>query len=415
MDLTIALITILLSAFFSGIEIAFVSSNKLQLELDKGNENISSKIISLFSRNESNFITTMLIGNNISLVVYGIAMTKLLTPIFQDYFFDTYVLLLIQTIVSTLIILVTAEFLPKSIFKIYPNTTLRLFSFPICCFYILFYPFALLFLNGSKIIMKIFFGQNLSESKHFFNKTDLDEYLTHINSNNEQAPNSVEVEMLQNTLQLSSKKIRECMIPRTEIIALNVNSTVKELKEKFIETKLSKILIYKNNIDNIIGYVHSSDLFRNPRNIRSLLLPIPFVPETMFAMQLLSDFIDGDKGVAIVVDEFGGTSGMITIEDVTEEIVGEIEDEYDVDQQLIEKISDNEYLILARIDVLLLNKNLNLDIPESEEYETLAGYVLNYFENIPKIDEIIDQDEFKIIIKEVDDRSVIKILLRIKN
>ena len=415
MYLTIALSTILLSAFFSGIEIAFVSSNKLQLELDKGNENISSKIISLFSRNESNFITTMLIGNNISLVVYGIAMTKLLTPIFQDYFFDTYVLLLIQTIVSTLIILVTAEFLPKSIFKIYPNTTLRLFSFPICCFYILFYPFALLFLNGSKIIMKIFFGQNLSESKHFFNKTDLDEYLTHINSNNEQAPNSVEVEMLQNTLQLSSKKIRECMIPRTEIIALNVNSTVKELKEKFIETKLSKILIYKNNIDNIIGYVHSSDLFRNPRNIRSLLLPIPFVPETMFAMQLLSDFIDGDKGVAIVVDEFGGTSGMITIEDVTEEIVGEIEDEYDVDQQLIEKISDNEYLILARIDVLLLNKNLNLDIPESEEYETLAGYVLNYFENIPKIDEIIDQDEFKIIIKEVDDRSVIKILLQIKN
>ena len=415
MDLTIALSTILLSAFFSGIEIAFVSSNKLQLELDKGNENISSKIISLFSRNESNFITTMLIGNNISLVVYGIAMTKLLTPIFQDYFFDTYLLLLIQTIVSTLIILVTAEFLPKSIFKIYPNTTLRLFSFPICCFYILFYPFALLFLNGSKIIMKIFFGQNLSESKHFFNKTDLDEYLTHINSNNEQAPNSVEVEMLQNTLQLSSKKIRECMIPRTEIIALNVNSTVKELKEKFIETKLSKILIYKNNIDNIIGYVHSSDLFRNPRNIRSLLLPIPFVPETMFAMQLLSDFIDGDKGVAIVVDEFGGTSGMITIEDVTEEIVGEIEDEYDVDQQLIEKISDNEYLILARIDVLLLNKNLNLDIPESEEYETLAGYVLNYFENIPKIDEIIDQDEFKIIIKEVDDRSVIKILLQIKN
>ena len=415
MDLTIALSTILLSAFFSGIEIAFVSSNKLQLELDKGNENISSKIISLFSRNESNFITTMLIGNNISLVVYGIAMTKLLTPIFQDYFFDTYVLLLIQTIVSTLIILVTAEFLPKSIFKIYPNTTLRLFSFPICCFYILFYPFALLFLNGSKIIMKIFFGQNLSESKHFFNKTDLDEYLTHINYNNEQAPNSVEVEMLQNTLQLSSKKIRECMIPRTEIIALNVNSTVKELKEKFIETKLSKILIYKNNIDNIIGYVHSSDLFRNPRNIRSLLLPIPFVPETMFAMQLLSDFIDGDKGVALVVDEFGGTSGMITIEDVTEEIVGEIEDEYDVDQQLIEKISDNEYLILARIDVLLLNKNLNLDIPESEEYETLAGYVLNYFENIPKIDEIIDQDEFKIIIKEVDDRSVIKILLQIKN
>ena len=232
---------------------------------------------------------------------------------------------------------------------------------------LLLYPFAMLFLNGSKFIMRIFLGQNLSENKHFFNKTDLDEYLTHINTNNEQASNNVEVEMLQNTLQLSSKKIRECMIPRTEIIALNVTSTVDDLKQKFIETKLSKILIYKNNIDNIIGYVHSSDLFRNPRNIRSLLLPIPFVPETMLAMQLLSEFIDEDKGVALVVDEFGGTSGMITIEDVTEEIVGEIEDEYDVNQNLIEKLEENEYNVLARIDVLLLNKDLDIDLPESDE------------------------------------------------
>ena len=415
MDLIIAISTIILSAFFSGIEIAFVSSNKLQLELDKGSEKISSKIISFFSRNESSFITTMLIGNNISLVIYGIAMTKLLTPIFENYFFDTYVLLLIQTIISTLIILVTAEFLPKSIFKLFPNTTLRFFSFPICCFYILFYPFAMFFLNGSKFIMRMFLGQNLSENKHFFNKTDLDEYLTHINTNNEQAPNNVEVEMLQNTLQLSSKKIRECMIPRTEIIALNVTSTVDDLKQKFIETKLSKILIYKNNIDNIIGYVHSSDLFRNPRNIRSLLLPIPFVPETMLAMQLLSDFIDEDKGVALVVDEFGGTSGMITIEDVTEEIVGEIEDEYDVNQNLIEKIEENEYNVLARIDVLSLNKDLDIDLPESDEYETLAGFVLNYFENIPDVNDEIVYERFKITIKEVDDRSVIKVNIKLFN
>ena len=415
MDLIIAISTIILSAFFSGIEIAFVSSNKLQLELDKGSEKISSKIISFFSRNESSFITTMLIGNNISLVIYGIAMTKLLTPLFENYFFDTYVLLLFQTIISTLIILVTAEFLPKSIFKLFPNTTLRFFSFPICCFYILFYPFAMLFLNGSRFIMKIFLGQNLSENKHFFNKTDLDEYLTHINANNEQASNNVEVEMLQNTLQLSSKKIRECMIPRTEIIALNVTSTVDDLKQKFIETKLSKILIYKNNIDNIIGYVHSSDLFRNPRNIRSLLLPIPFVPETMFAMQLLSEFIDEDKGVALVVDEFGGTSGMITIEDVTEEIVGEIEDEYDVNQNLIEKLEEDEYNVLARIDVLLLNKDLDIDLPESDEYETLAGFVLNYFENIPEVNDEIVYERFKITIKEVDDRSVIKVNIKLFN
>jgi len=415
MDLTIVLITIIFSAFFSGIEIAFVSSNKLQLELDKGSEKLSSKIISFFSRNESNFITTMLIGNNISLVVYGIAMTKLLTPLLEQFWLDAYSLLLFQTIISTTIILITAEFLPKSIFKIYPNTTLRIFSFPICCFFILFYPFAWMFLNGSKLIMQVFFGQNLSENKQFFNKTDLDEYLTHINPNNEKESNSVEVEMLQNTLQLSSKKVRECMIPRTEIVALNINSSIDELKRKFIETKLSKILIYKNNIDTIVGYVHSSDLFKSPRNIRSLLLPIPFVPETMYAMQLLSDFIDEDKGVALVVDEFGGTSGMLTIEDVTEEIVGEIEDEFDTGLKLLEQINENEYVVLARIEVLSLNKDLNISIPESEEYETLAGYILNYFENIPNIDDIIDEEDYIITVKEVDDRSVIKVHLLIRN
>ena len=415
MDLMIVLITIIFSAFFSGIEIAFVSSNKLQLELDKGSEKLSSKIISFFSRNESNFITTMLIGNNISLVVYGIAMTKLLTPLLEQFWLDAYSLLLFQTIISTTIILITAEFLPKSIFKIYPNTTLRIFSFPICCFFILFYPFAWMFLNGSKLIMQVFFGQNLSENKQFFNKTDLDEYLTHINPNNEKESSSVEVEMLQNTLQLSSKKVRECMIPRTEIVALNINSSIDELKRKFIETKLSKILIYKNNIDTIVGYVHSSDLFKSPRNIRSLLLPIPFVPETMYAMQLLSDFIDEDKGVALVVDEFGGTSGMLTIEDVTEEIVGEIEDEFDTGLKLLEQINENEYVVLARIEVLSLNKDLNISIPESEEYETLAGYILNYFENIPNIDDIIDEEDYIITVKEVDDRSVIKVHLLIRN
>ena len=353
--------------------------------------------------------------NNISLVVYGIAMTKILTPMLDQFMLAAFNLLFLQTIISTTIILVTAEFLPKSIFKIYPNTTLRIFSFPICCFFIIFYPFALMFLNGSKLIMQIFFGQRLSENKQFFNKTDLDEYLTHINSNNEEDSTSAEVEMLQNTLQLSSKKVRECMIPRTEIVALNINSSISELKKKFIETKLSKILIYKNNIDTIVGYVHSSDLFKAPRNIRSLLLPIPFVPETMYAMQLLSDFLDEDKGVALVVDEFGGTSGMLTIEDVTEEIVGEIEDEFDMDLKLFEKIHDNEFIVLARIEVISLNKDINISIPESEEYETVAGYILNYFENIPKIDDVIDEEDYKITVKEVDDRSVIKIHLLIRN
>ena len=410
----VAIATIIFSAFFSGVEIAFISSNKLQLELDKGSEKISSRVISFFSRNESNFITTMLIGNNVSLVIYGIVMAKLLTPYLQYFALNSYSLLFAQTIVSTTIILISAEFLPKSIFKIYANKTLRIFSLPIFCFFILFRPFAWIFMQASKIIIKLFFGQTLTESKQFFNKTDLDEYLHHINTNSKQDSSNVEVEMLQNTLELSAKKVRECMIPRTEIIALNINSSIEELKDKFIETKLSKILIYKNNIDSIVGYVHSSDLFRNPRNIRSLLLPIPFVPETMYAMQLLSDFIDGNKGVALVVDEFGGTSGMLTIEDVTEEIVGEIDDEHDINLQLVEKINDFEFSILARLDVIAINKDFNLNLPESDEYETIAGLVLHYLENIPKANDVIELDEYKITIKEVDDRSVIKVHLLVK-
>ena len=414
MYLIIAILTITLSAFFSGVEIAFISSNKLQLELDKGSEKISSKVISFFSRNESNFITTMLIGNNVSLVIYGIIMAKLLTPYLQYFAFNSYYLLFVQTIISTSIILVTAEFLPKSIFKIYPNKTLRIFALPIFVFFILLKPFVWFFMQASNLIIKLFFGKVLTESKHFFNKTDLDEYLTHLNSNNTEDTSLAEVEMLQNTLELSVKKVRECMIPRTEIIALNITSTIEELKAKFIETKLSKILIYKNNIDSVIGYVHSSDLFREPRNIRSLLLPIPFVPETMHAMQLLSDFIDRNQGVALVVDEFGGTSGMLTIEDVTEEIVGEIDDEHDTNLNLVEKINDFEFLIFARLDVIAINKNFNLNLPESDEYETIAGLVLHFLENIPEINDVIELEEYKITIKEVDDRSVIKVHLLVR-
>jgi CBS domain containing-hemolysin-like protein len=353
----------------------------------------------------------MLIGNNVSLVIYGIIMAKLLTPYLQYFAFNSYYLLFVQTIISTSIILVTAEFLPKSIFKIYPNKTLRIFALPIFVFFILLKPFVWFFMKASNLIIKLFFGKVLTESKHFFNKTDLDEYLTHLNSNNTEDASLAEVEMLQNTLELSVKKVRECMIPRTEIIALNITSTIEELKAKFIETKLSKILIYKNNIDSVIGYVHSSDLFREPRNIRSLLLPIPFVPETMHAMQLLSDFIDRNQGVALVVDEFGGTSGMLTIEDVTEEIVGEIDDEHDTNLNLVEKINDFEFLIFARLDVIAINKNFNLNLPESDEYETIAGLVLHFLENIPEVNDVIEFEEYKITIKEVDDRSVIKVHL----
>jgi|TARA_B110000240_G_C13513143_1_gene461166 putative hemolysin len=412
MYLTFALITLSLSAFFSGVEIAFISSNKIKLELDKNSGKFPANIISYFSKNDSDFITTMLVGNNIALVIYGILMTKFLTPFLSIFLFTSYSILLAQTLISTLIILVTAEFLPKAICKIYPNNILKFFAIPIFFFYILFRPFGWFFFHLSKIFIELVLRHKLLDNRKYFGRLDLDEYLNNIKTN-DLGEDSVEVEMMQNTLDLSSKKLRECMIPRTEIIAHDISSSVDELKNKFIETKLSKIIIFKNNIDNVIGYVHSSDLFKNPRNVKSLLLPIPFVPESMLAMQLLNDFIENDKGVALVVDEFGGTSGMLTIEDVTEEIVGEINDEHDKASDEIERISEKEFFIPARLEVELVNKECFVSLPISDEYETIAGLVLSLLEDIPSEGDVIELDDYDLKINSVDDRSILSVTLKI--
>ena len=412
MYLTFALITLSLSAFFSGVEIAFISSNKIKLELDKNSGKFPANIISYFSKNDSDFITTMLVGNNIALVIYGILMTKFLTPFLSIFLFTSYSILLAQTLISTLIILVTAEFLPKAICKIYPNNILKIFAIPIFFFFILFRPFGWFFFHLSKIFIELVLRHKLLDNRKYFGRLDLDEYLNNIKTN-DLGEDSVEVEMMQNTLDLSSKKLRECMIPRTEIIAHDISSSVDELKNKFIETKLSKIIIFKNNIDNVIGYVHSSDLFKNPRNIKSLLLPIPFVPESMLAMQLLNDFIENDKGVALVVDEFGGTSGMLTIEDVTEEIVGEINDEHDKVSDEIERISEKEFFIPARLEVELVNKECLVSLPISDEYETIAGLVLSLLEDIPSEGDVIELDDYDLKINSVDDRSILSVTLKI--
>lgn len=412
MYLTFALITLSLSAFFSGVEIAFISSNKIKLELDKNSGKFPANIISYFSKNDSDFITTMLVGNNIALVIYGILMTKFLTPFLSIFLFSSYSILLAQTLISTLIILVTAEFLPKAICKIYPNNILKIFAIPIFFFFILFRPFGWFFFHLSKIFIELVLRHKLLDNRKYFGRLDLDEYLNNIKTN-DLGEDSVEVEMMQNTLDLSSKKLRECMIPRTEIIAHDISSSVDELKNKFIETKLSKIIIFKNNIDNVIGYVHSSDLFKNPRNIKSLLLPIPFVPESMLAMQLLNDFIENDKGVALVVDEFGGTSGMLTIEDVTEEIVGEINDEHDKVSDEIERISEKEFFIPARLEVELVNKECLVSLPISDEYETIAGLVLSLLEDIPSEGDVIELDDYDLKINSVDDRSILSVTLKI--
>lgn len=410
---SIAISTLLFSAFFSGVEIAFISANKLKLELDKNTGKFPANIITYFSKNESDFITTMLVGNNIALVVYGIVMTQILTPQITDYLNSDFALLFVQTIITTLIVLVTAEFLPKAIFRIYPNQILRIFSIPIWLFFVFFRPVALLMLFLSKLVLKYLLGQKMEDGKQVFGKTDLDEYLSNVKSAEGVEDSRVEVEMLQNVLDLTDKKLRECMIPRTKLVAMDISSPINEIKNRFIATKLSKILIFKGNIDKVIGYIHSSDLFRNPQNVRSILLPIPFVPESMSVMQLLNQFIDSNKGVTLVVDEFGGTSGMLTIEDVTEEIVGEIVDEHDVEEITDKKLAKNKYLLFAGLDIELVNKKYNLTLPESNEYETIAGLILDHLEEIPQKNDVIKLEEFQFTIIKVNDTAIQEVQLKV--
>ena len=413
MLITVALLSLFFSAFFSGIEIAFISANKLQLELDKNTGKFPSNIISYFSKNESDFITTMLVGNNIALVVYGIVMTQILTPELSEYFSSSLSLLLAQTFITTIIVLITAEFLPKAIFRIFPNQILKIFSLPIWLFFVAFRPLALLMLNTANIILKYIFKQEISNDKQVFGKNDLDDFLSNVKSAEGIEDTRVEVEMLQNALDLTDKKVRECMVPRTDIIAMDMLSSINDVKEKFIKTKLSKLLIYKGNIDKVIGYIHSSDLFKNPKNVRSVLLPISFVPESMLAMDMLNQFIENNKGVALVVDEFGGTSGMITIEDVTEEIVGEIVDEHDVEELTDEQLSENSFLFLGKIDIEMVNKKYNLQLPESDEYETIAGLLLHHFEEIPKKDDVIELEEYQFNIINVNETTIQEVRLEV--
>jgi len=413
MLISIATITLLFSAFFSGVEIAFISANKLQLELDKNKGRFSSRMIAFFSKNESDFITTMLVGNNISLVVYGIVMTRILTPQLQLFFYSDLALLLVQTIITTLIVLVTAEFLPKAVFRIFPNQILSIFSVPIWLFFIVFRPIAILMLNTANFLLKYVLKQNIAEDKQVFGKTDLDDFLSNAKSAEGEEDTRVEVEMLQNALDLSEKKVRECMVPRTEIIAVDILSSIEEVKQKFITTKLSKLLVYKGNIDTIIGYIHSSDLFKNPNNLRSFLLPLPFVTESMKAIELLNQFIETNKGVAVVLDEFGGTSGMLTIEDVTEEIVGEIVDEHDIEEIMDKQLVDDKYQLFARLDVEQVNKKYELNLPESDHYETIAGLILSQMEEIPKQGDVITLEEFQFTIIKVNNTAIQEVQLEV--
>ena len=410
----VILSTLVFSAFFSGMEIAFVSANKLKIELDGKQGDFFAKIISNFLKRPSRFIGAMLVGNNIALVFYGIFMAKILEPKIAAFTESELVILLIQTILSTLIILVTAEFLPKTLFRINPNLMLRFFALPLFIIYwIMFLPM-LLVIGISELLIKIFSPQLSSEEDLNFGRIDLEHYLK---EGTEQALSQEEVDheiqIFQNALDFSKVKARECMIPRTEIVALEMEEDLEKLKDKFIETGLSKILIYKDNIDNIIGYTHSFELFKKPESIKSILLPLPIIPMSMQANEILEIFIQQKRSIAVVVDEFGGTAGIVTIEDIIEEIFGEIEDEHDKEALMETKINDHEFLFAARLEVDYLNNEYNLGLPESDNYETIAGLIIDTFESIPTMNEQIQKDQFVFTVKKVFQNKIDHVHLKV--
>ncbi|HEY6913294.1 MAG TPA: hemolysin family protein [Paludibacter sp.] len=387
---TYIFLTLSLSAFFSGLEIAFVTSNKLRFELDKQQRNLTSAILSIFYRNPQQFISTMLVGNNISLVIYGLLMAKVMTP-WLSPIGNQFLITLLQTIFATAIVLITGEFLPKTIFRVNPNLWMRIFSWLLLFFYVSLYPVSRFGTWVSMGILKLFKVQiSQSTQENVFTRIDLN-YLIQETFENKDSEKELEneVKIFQNALDFSKVKLRDCYVPRTEIMALDYNSSVEVLKQTFIETGLSKIPIYKGDVDNIIGYIHSSEMFEHQKDWRKQINQIPIVPENMAAQKLMKTFMLQKKSIAVVVDEFGGTAGIITLEDIMEEIFGEIEDEHDTRDYLAKKITDNEYLLSGRLEVRAANLKFNLNIPETDDYETIAGFILHNHQHFPKVNEVV--------------------------
>ena len=383
------------------MEISYVSANKLRFELDKKDKSLTSKILDVFFHNPNQFISTMLVGNNIALVVYGLQMAILLEPWIAQFVDQEALIVLIQSIISTILILFTGEFIPKTIFKIDPNFFLRLFALPLYLIYILLYPISKFSSLLSFLILRIVGVKNLKDSGVYtLGKVDLDYF---IQQSIEDAPQDsemdTEVKIFQNALEFSNVKVRDCIVPRTEIVACDKEVSTDELRSRFIETGLSKILIYDENIDNIIGYIHSSELFKHPDNWLEQLCKVSIVPETMAANKLMRVLMQEKKSLAVVVDEFGGTSGIVTLEDLVEENFGEIEDEHDMKREVARKVSENEYLLSGRMEIDTLNEMFGLDLPESDDYVTIAGLILHYYQKFPKLNESIEYGKytFKIV------------------
>ena len=415
-DLILIITTLLFSGFFSGLEIAFVSSNRLKQELDLKKNNSSARILAQFYKNPSRFIGALLLGNNIALVGYGIVMARVLegpiTRFLPEAINTEFFVLITQTIISTLLILITAEFIPKILFRINPNAILKFLTIPVWLFYTLFYPLIIIYIGISEFLLKKIFRIHLADETYTFSAVDLDEYIKDYQPEEEEE-NTQEIQMIQNAMDFKNVKLRDCMVPRTEIVAIGAEAGINDLIKLFTESGHSKIMVYEGDIDNLIGYLHAYDIFSRPSSLKNIIRKVDIYPETMAARDLLNEFIKNHKSVAIVVDEFGGTSGMVTMEDIIEEIFGEIEDEYDKDMDTEQQLSDNQFIFSTRIEIDYLNEKYNLNFPESEEYETLAGFIISYHESIPRENEIIEIPPFTFEVTKASENRIEEVKLTV--
>ena len=409
MDATIIIISLIFSAFFSGMEIAFFSSNKLKIALDKESGTKSEKIIFNFLNNQSHFITTMLIGNNIALVVYGLFMAKVLNVSLSNFIKNQFLIGILEILLASILVLIIAEFIPKAIFSTLSNKMLKVFAIPASLMYKILTPIVYVMSFISSLIIKTF-GVKILEKKIDFNRIDLDNYLEQHYTENQENINP-EVEILKNALDFSKIRVRDCMIPRTEVISMDLNDSIENLQKSFIKSGHSKIIIYKESIDFVLGYVHSFELFKNPKKIRDMLLPISFVPESMLVKKVLDQLLKDRRSIAIVLDEYGGTSGIICLEDIVEELFGEIQDEHDVTEEVEVKVSTDKIKFSGKVKVSYLNEKYNLSLPDSAEYETLGGLILSSLSNLPEKNQKINIKNHIFLVSKVSDNLIEEVIL----
>ncbi len=412
----VIILTIIFSAFFSGMEIAFIAHNRLRLELDLSRGKVKLPFIRFIFKDPSKYIATMLVGNNVALVIYGLATARLLEPYLANYIHSEFWVLITQTVISTIVILFFAEFIPKSIFRAYPNLTLNLFSPFVAFFYILFYPVTILTIGITNFFIKYVARREIDEQnkKRILGRADLDNFIDQIKRRFKYDENLDEkLKYIEKTLDFENIKVRQCMVPRNELDAVPDDISIKDLIEKFANSNHSKLIVYHGNIDNVVGYVHVRSLFNNPSSLSEILINIPAVPETMSAKKLLDLLIKEKKSIALVVDEYGGTAGIVTIEDVLEEIVGEIEDEYDKEEFVEVKVNDKQFIFSARLEIDYINEKYNLHLPESEEYNTIAGLLMEHLEAIPQKGEKLKVGEYIIEVLDTSGPKVNKVQIEV--